>query len=92
MRRIDTFRGTQFRVTETDNGLVMISSIHPYDETEYHWARQVSESTWHIIRNGRRVFPPFECFLTGRDAQEQIEMLLLQADEDAHLRPTRAIW
>ena len=92
MRRIDTLMGTQFRVTETDNGLAMITSIHPYDETEYHWARQVSKSTWHIIRNGLRVLPSFECAYTGKDAHSQIEMILLQADEDAHLKPIKAIW
>jgi hypothetical protein len=29
----------EFSVTEYLDGRICVHSIHPYDETEYHWAR-----------------------------------------------------
>lgn len=34
----------RFHVTERTDGKLQVSSIHPYDETEYHWAMQASKS------------------------------------------------
>ena len=32
----------RFHVTDRGNGTLQVSSIHPYDETDYHWAFQAS--------------------------------------------------
>ena len=37
-------------------GTLCIQSIHPYDETNYHWARQgVTGHSWFVFREGKRV-------------------------------------
>ena len=45
----------RFHVTDRGDGTLQVSSIHPYDETDYHWAYQASKSCWHICREGRKV-------------------------------------
>lgn len=34
----------RFHVTDRGDGTLQVSSIHPYDETDYHWAYQASKS------------------------------------------------
>lgn len=36
----------RFHVTDRGDGTLQVSSIHPYDETDYHWAFQASKSCW----------------------------------------------
>ena len=45
----------RFHVTDRGDGTLQVSSIHPHDETDYHWAFQASKSCWHICREGRKV-------------------------------------
>ena len=56
-KHIRTFEieGTRFHLTDRGDGTLQVTSIHPYDETEYHWALQASKSCWHICRCGHRV-------------------------------------
>lgn len=81
----------RFHVTDRGDGHLQVSSIHPYDETEYHWAYQASKSAWNIYRNGKKV-----CTIGKTDGSEispkTIAQFLMRADEEAHLEPHRAIW
>ena len=81
--------GTRFHLTDRGDGTLQVSSIHPYDETEYHWARQASKSCWHICHCGHRVKTLQEH--TGV-TPEQVAHCLLAADREAGLTPRRAIW
>ena len=73
--------------TDPRTGTPCISSIHPYDETEYHWARQgVTGHSWFVFRDGKRV-----CTL-GSLTEEQVAARLLNLDRQAHLTRTGGIW
>ena len=73
--------------TDPRTGTPCISSIHPYDETEYHWARQgVTGHSWFVFRDGKRV-----CTL-GSLTEEQVAAELLNLDRAAHLTRTGGIW
>lgn len=82
-------RNQRFHVTDRGNGTLQVISIHPYDETEYHWALQASKSCWHIYRYGRRVKTILE---HTEITPEQIGHCLMRADLDAGLIPRKAIW
>lgn len=80
-----------FHVTDRGDGTLQVSSIHPYDETEYHWAQQASKSCWHIYREGHR--RSVLCSVDGDEiTPEAIAQFLLQLDRDAQLKPRPAIW
>ena len=92
-RHIRAFRiGRQrFHVTDRGDGTLQVSSIHPYDETDYHWAQQASKSCWHIYRTGgkRRVL----CSIDGDEiTPEAVAQYLLQLDREEQLKPRPAIW
>ena len=73
--------------TDPRTGTPCISSIHPYDETEYHWARQgVTGHSWFVFRDGKRV-----CTLSSL-TEEQVAAELLNLDRAAHLTRTGGIW
>ena len=44
-----------FHLTDRGDGTLVVTSIHPYDEIEYHWAQQASKSCWRIYRCGKIV-------------------------------------
>ena len=69
---------------------VCIHSIHPYDETEYHWARQgVTGYSWFVFRAGNRIIT-----LGGSTplTREQVAQELLNLDRQAHLTRCGGIW
>lgn len=81
----------RFHVTDRGDGTLQVSGIHPYDETEYHWAQQASKSCWHIYRTGgkRRVL----CSIDGDEiTPEAVAQYLLQLDQEEQLKPRPAIW
>lgn len=81
----------RFHVTDRGDGTLQVSSIHPYDETEYHWAQQASKSCWHIYRTGgkRRVL----CSIDGDEiTPEAVAQYLLQLDQEEQLKPRPTIW
>ena len=81
----------RFHVTDRGDGTLQVSSIHPYDETNYHWAQQASKSCWHIYRTGgkRRVL----CSIDGDEiTPEAVAQYLLQLDREEQLKPRPAIW
>ena len=81
----------RFHVTDRGDGTLQVSSIHPYDETDYHWAQQASKSCWHIYRTGgkRRVL----CSIDGDEiTPEAVAQYLLQLDQEEQLKPRPAIW
>ena len=66
---------------------IYISSIHPYDETNYHWARQNKDGSWGIYRAGR------QCVLIAEKAsEEEIAQALLGFDNALGLKRTGGIW
>lgn len=74
-----------FHVTDRGDGALQVSSIHPYDETDYHWAYQASKSCWHICREGRKV--SVVASMDGSEiTPETVAQFLLQADNDARGR------
>lgn len=81
----------RFHVTDRGDGTLQVSGIHPYDETEYHWAQQASKSCWHIYRTGgkRRVL----CSIDGDEiTPEAVAQYLMQLDREEQLEPRPAIW
>ena len=78
-----------FHVTDRGDGTLQVSSIHPYDETDYHWTYQASKSCWHICRCGHRVKILRE---HTEVTPEQVAHCLTAADREAGLTPRRAIW
>ncbi len=86
--QIDRLR---FHVTDRGDGTLQVTSIHPYDETEYHWAYQVSKSCWHICRNRQRVSTL--AHRNGTEIEpEEVAQFLLEADRKANLKRTGGIW
>lgn len=84
----------EFRVCELETGEVQVASIHPYDETEYHWAfKSPGQAHWHIIRRGRVV-----CTVGKVDGNtkpltpEEVAQFLLLEDKKAQLHRTGGIW
>ena len=74
--------------TDPRTGTPCISSIHPYDETEYHWARQgVTGHSWFVFRDSKRV-----ATIAAQLTEEQIARELLNRDRAAHLTRTGGIW
>ena len=68
-------------------GTLCIQSIHPYDETNYHWARQgVTGHSWFVFREGKRVAT------LGQLTKEQVAQELLNLDQLAHLHRRGGIW
>ena len=72
---------------DTRTNTLAVTSIHPYDETSYHWARQNTDGTWNIYRNGKKVTT-----VTEQMTEEQIAQELLNHDKSANLKPRTAIW
>lgn len=68
---------------DTRTNTEYIKSIHPYDETEYHWARKNPETKlWDIFRNGRRIGNlPADC------KEKQVAEKLMWLDNINGLRP-----
>ena len=79
---------TRFHLTARTDGLLQLTSIHPYDDTEYHWAILRTPTSWDVFRNGRRVTTLRHEHGTTFEAAAQ----LLNLDAAAHLTPRRAIW
>ena len=85
---IHSFRigGIQYRLTDYD-GTRCLQGIRPYDETEYHWARQTAIDRWNIYRAGK-----LRRTLTGLYSPENVGQVLREMDEAAHLRRRGGIW
>ena len=84
-------KGQRFHISE-GNGAVYVTSIHPYDDAEYHYARKFLTSTaWGICLNGK-----LQRMVESRDGSEitpqQIARWLLKADQDANAQPVRSTW
>jgi hypothetical protein len=83
--------GREF-VSVNTNGDLRVSSVNPYDETDYHWARLPRGSAcWEIIRDRKT-----RGGASGRDGAtlttEEVCRLLNQMDKDANLHRTGGIW
>ena len=80
----------RFHLTDCGDNTLVVTSIHPYDETEYHWAQQASKSSWNIYRCGKLVTTVFEYM--KEVTPEQIAFCLMRADLDAGLISWDAVW
>ena len=91
-----TFRigGIQFSVKEFSDGRTYVESIHPYDETEYHWAYQpgTEDAYWGIYREGNFVARSRDFYDGAEVTPEQIAEELLNCDEAAKLERRGGIW
>ena len=81
----------RFHLTARTDGLLQLTSIHPYDDTEYHWAILRTPTSWDVFRNGRWVTTLRHEHGTTFEAEEAAAQLL-NLDAAAHLTPRRAIW
>ena len=73
--------------TDPRTGTPCVSSIHPYDETEYHWARQgITGHSWFVFRDGKRITT------LGTLTREEVAAELLNLDRQAHLTRRGGIW
>ena len=95
-KHIRTFkvRDQRFHLTDRGDGTLQVTSIHPYDETEYHWdLKSAGCNFWSIIRNGQKV-STVGPFIGGKPDEatetlspEQIAYFLIEADIKAKLEP-----
>ncbi len=84
-----------FRRIDQRTGTPSITSIHPYDETKYHWARREPLKSglreWRVYRDGKRV-----CSIwfegTPLNEDELVAGKLLNLDAQAQLHRTGGIW
>lgn len=86
-----TFRvdGQFFSTRTYVDGRIHVQSIHPYDETEYHWARFSGheDDYWEIFLNGQFVARTRD-FYDGTDiSPEDVAAVLLDLDNRAKLTP-----
>ena len=76
-------------------GIPYIKSIHPYDETEYHWARRVALQSnsreWRVCRGGKYVLT---LYFNGAplNEEENVARYLMRLDAQAQLHRTGGIW
>ena len=71
-------------VARVNDGGCSVTSINPYDETEYHWAsKPLTSDRWEIIRD-RKVLKS----VAGTLSVEEVGRLLNQMDKDAKLSRT----
>ena len=82
--------------TDPRTGTPCVTSIHPYDETEYHWALKSPAGMWKVYRRGKLV-TIFGKSLNLEPEQvalepEQVAARLLNLDRQAHLTRTGGIW
>ena len=84
----------EFWVNELEDGSVQVSSIHPYDETRYHWAsKSAGQGHWSIIRNGQVVSTIGRVVDGSRPlTPEEVAPFLLLEDKKAQLKRTGGIW
>ena len=83
-----------FEMQHRDDGGIQVTRLSAYDATEYHWAlKSAGQKHWRIIRDGYTV-STVGAFLDGKPARstdplspEQIAYFLIQADEEANLKP-----
>ena len=80
--------------TDPRTGTPCISSIHPYDETEYHWARHNGgeDDFWHIYREGRFVGHAADYYDGADLSPEDIAGVLLDLDQRTNLQRRGGIW
>ena len=91
--RFITVDRMKYSIHEGEKYGIGISSIHPYDETEYHWAhRKPNEIYWHVYLKRQVVcnLPPKSGAtpLTVEEVARELERL----DQQAHLHRTGGIW
>ena len=83
------------RQIDRRTGTPCITSIHPYDETEYHWARReaLKSSTreWKVYRAGKHVLT---LYFNGAplNEDENVARYLMRLDAQAQLHRTGGIW
>lgn len=78
----------RFFVRKDSAGANLIRSIHPYDETEYHWAKQNGNGTWTVYRGGKLITKLDSDDMTWGEVAKE----LLRLDKEAKLRRTGGIW
>ena len=80
--------------TDPRTGTPCVSSIHPYDETEYHWARHSGDEDdfWKIYRDGKFVAYSRDYYDGADVTPEQIAEELLNLDKEAKLERRGGIW
>lgn len=80
-----TVDNQEFFLQDRGDGNLQITSIHPYDETEYHWAIG-KDKTWNIYRKGKREFG------TNCMDYKKVAKKCLELDKAKKLGRTGGIW
>ena len=86
--------GTQISVTKCGDGRVCVRSIHPYDETAYHWACHdgTEDGCWQIFLDGKPVAHSRDYYDGAVVSPEDIAHELLNLDRLAGLERRGGIW
>ena len=76
------------------DGHTEVTSIHPYDETEYHWARHAGgeDDYWKIYREGMFVGWVADYYDGADLSPEDIAGVLLDLDRRENLQRRGGIW
>lgn len=88
--KVDRMR---YSINEGNKYGVSISSIHPYDETEYHWAHlKPGRIIWKVMRDRHIV-----CYLAPKSRHnpltlEEVARELQRLDDQRGLHRTGGIW
>ena len=92
VKHIRSFQIESIRFTLDDaDGKVYLKSIHPYDQTEYHWAvMDPHAGSWQVFRDGRYQITLGSAM--ARLSPEQAASKLLALDRATWLKPRIAIW
>ena len=93
-RRYFWICGTQISVTEYSEGRICVRSIHPYDESEHHWAIHdgTEDGCWKIFLDGKFVAHSRDYFDGAVVTPEDIARELLNLDRLAGLKRRGGIW
>lgn len=83
-----TVGNQKFHSQPSRRNTIQITSVHPYDETEYHWAIQTEDGKkWIIYRDRKQVTT-----VDGSMDEEQVAKELLKLDRAANLKRRGGIW
>lgn len=73
---------------------IQVSSIHPYDESEYHWALSKDDGETYIIYRDGKMIEMFDGTEQDQDngGFNDIMAELIRLDKKANIRRTGGIW
>lgn len=89
----DKFDNQAFGI-HVDGDKIQVSSIHPYDESEYHWAKSMDDGETYIIYINGKMVEMFDDTYGDQASGgfNDIMAELVRLDKEANIKPKKAIW